>query len=125
MILKSGEEKRKEDKAMIEEFKCEGHSQESLQGEGNLFLTTQRFTLEREAEGKAVTVFEFPLKAVDEVTVKGFIGKVLLLRVILKEINSAIEGMNFSDKKGFADLKIKVNDPKAYAEEIAFRSRKT
>ena len=125
MILKSGEEKRREDKATIEEFEWEGHSQESLQGEGNLFLTTQRLTLEREAEGKTVTVFEFPLKAVDQVDVKGFIGKVLLLKVILREINSAIEGIDFSDKKGVANLKIKVNDPKAYADEISFRSRKT
>ncbi|GAH75335.1 unnamed protein product [marine sediment metagenome] len=124
MILKSGEEKRREDKAVVEKFKWGEHSEESLQGEGNLFLTTQRLTLEKEAEGKTVTVFEFPLKAVDEVRVKGFIGKVLLLKVVLKKINSAIKGINFSGKKGFANLKIKVNDPKAYADEISFRSRK-
>lgn len=126
MILKSGEQKRKEDeKATIQEFKWDEHSEESLQGEGNLFLTTQRLLFEKEAEGKTVTVFEFPLKAVDTVSVKGFIGKVLLLRVILKEINSAIEKIDFSGKKGVANLKIKVNDPKAYADEISFRSRKT
>lgn len=126
MILKSGEQKRKEDeKATIQEFKWDEHSEESLQGEGNLFLTTQRLLFEKEAEGKTVTVFEFPLKAVDEVSVKGFIGKVLLLRVILKKINSAIEKIDFSGKKGVANLKIKVNDPKAYADEISFRSRKT
>lgn len=62
MILKSGEQKRKEEeKATIQEFKWDEHSEESLQGEGNLFLTTQRLLLEREAEGKTVTVFEFPL----------------------------------------------------------------
>jgi len=125
MILKSGEEKRKEDKVIIQEFKWEEHSEESLQGEGNIFLTTQRLVLEKEAEGKAVTVFEFPLKAVDEVRAKGFIGKVLLLRVILKEINSGIEKIDFSGKKGVANLKIKVDDPKGYADEISFRSRKT
>ncbi len=125
MILKSGEEKRREDKVIIQEFKWEEHSEESLQGEGNIFLTTQRLALEKEVEGKTVTVFEFPLKAVDEVRVKGFIGKVLLLRVLLKEINSAIKGIDFSGKKGFANLKIKVDDPKAYADEISFRSRKT
>lgn len=125
MILKSGEEKRKEDKAIIQEFKWEGHSEESLQGEGNIFLTTQRLVLEKEAEGKTVTAFEFPLKAVDEVRVKGFIGKVLLLRVILREINSAIKEIDFSGKKGVANLKIKVDDPKAYDGEISFRSRKT
>ena len=125
MILKSGEEKRREDKAVVEEFKWEGHSEESLQGEGNIFLTTQRLVLEKEAEGKTVTVFEFPLKAVDEVRVKGFIGKVLLLRVLLKEINSGIEKIDFSGKKGVANLKIKVDDPKGYADEISFRSRKT
>ena len=124
MILKSGEEKRREDKAIVEEFKGAGGSEESLQGEGNIFLTTQRLVLEKEAEGKTVTVFEFPLKAVDEVKVKGFIGKVLLLKVVLKKINSAIKGIDFSGKKGFANLKIKVNDPKAYADEIGFRSRK-
>ena len=125
MILKSGEEKRKEDKAVVQEFKWEGHSEESLQGEGNIFLTTQRLVLEKEAEGKTVTAFEFPLKAVDKVTVKGFIGKVLLLRVILREINSAIKEIDFSGKKGVANLKIKVDDPKAYDGEISFRSRKT
>ena len=125
MILKSGEEKRREDKAMIQEFKWGGHSEESLQGKGNIFLTTQRLVLEKEVEGKTVTAFEFPLKAVDEVRVKGFIGKVLLLRVLLKEINSATKEIDFSGKKGFANLKIKVDDPKAYADEISFRSRKT
>jgi len=125
MILKSGEEKRREDKAVVEEFKWEGHSEESLQGEGNIFLTTQRLVLEKEAEGKTVTVFEFPLKAVHDVRVKGFIGKVLLLRVLLKEINSGIEKIDFSGKKGVANLKIKVDDPKAYDGEISFRSRKT
>ena len=125
MILKSGEEKRKEDKVIIQEFKWEEHSEESLQGEGNIFLTTQRLVLEKEAEGKTVTIFQFPLKAVDEVRVKGFIGKVLLLKVVLREINSAIKGIDFSGKKGFANLKIKVDDPKAYADEISFRSRKT
>ncbi len=125
MILKSGEEKRKEDKVIIQEFKWEEHSEESLQGEGNIFLTTQRLVLEKEVEGKTVTIFEFPLKAVDEVRVKGFIGKVLLLKVLLREINSAIKGIDFSGKKGFANLKIKVDDPKAYADEISFRSRKT
>lgn len=126
MILKSGEQKRKEEeKATIQEFKWDEHSEESLQGEGNLFLTTQRLLFEKEAEDKTVTVFEFPLKAVDEVRVKGFIGKVLLLRVILKEINSGIEKIDFSGKKGVANLKIKVNDPKAYADEISYRSKKT
>ena len=125
MILKSGEEKRREDKAVVQEFKWEGHSEESLQGEGKILLTTQRLVLEKEAEGKTVTVFQFPLKAVDEVRVKGFIGKVLLLRVLLKEINSGIEKIDFSGKKGVANLKIKVDDPKAYDGEISFRSRKT
>ena len=125
MILKSGEEKRKEDKVIIQEFKWEEHSEESLQGEGNIFLTTQRLVLEKETEGKTVTIFKFPLKAVDEVRVKGFIGKVLLLKVLLKEIDSAIKGIDFSGKKGVANLKIKVDDPKAYADEISFRSRKT
>ncbi|MBA7668024.1 hypothetical protein ES703_76127 [subsurface metagenome] len=125
MILKSGEEKRREDKATVGEFKWDEGSEESLQGEGNLFLTTQRLVLEKEAEGKTVTVFEFPLKAVDEVRAKGFIGKVLLLKVVLKKINSAIKEIDFSGKKGFANLKIKVNDPKAYVDEISFRSRKT
>jgi len=125
MILKSGEEKRREDKAIVEEFKGDKGSEESLQGEGNVFLTTQRLVLEKEAEGKTVTVFEFPLKAVDEVRVKGFIGKAVLLRVTLNQISSKVKGINFSGKKGFANLKIKVNDPKAYADEISFRSRKT
>ncbi len=125
MILKSGEEKRREDTAIIEEFSWEGHLEESLQGEGNIFLTTQRLILEREAEGKPVCVFQFPLKAVDRVSVKGFIGKVLLLKVLLRNIDSDIKEIDFSNKKGVASLKIKTSDPKAYADEIAFRSRKT
>ena len=125
MILKSGEEKRREDKGMIQEFKWGEGSEESLQREGNIFLTTQRLVLEKEVEGKTATVFEFPLKAVDEVRVKGVIGKVLLLKVLLREISSASKEIDFSGKKGFANLKIKVDDPKAYADEISFRSRKT
>ena len=124
MILKSGEEKRREDKAIVEEFKGDEGSEESLQGEGSIFLTTQRLVLEKEVEGKTMTVFEFPLKAVGKVSVKGFIGKVLLLKVDLKQINSTIKGIDFSGKKGLANLKIKVNGPKAYADEISFRSRK-
>lgn len=124
MILKSGEEKRREDKVIVEEFKGDEGSEESLQGEGNICLTTQRLVLEKEVEGKTMTVFEFPLKAVDKVSVKGFIGKVLLLKVDLKQINSTIKGIDFSGKKGLANLKIKVNNPKAYADEISFRSRK-
>jgi len=124
MILKSGEEKRREDKAMIEEFKWDEHSEKSLQGEGNLFLTTQRLILERTSKGKMMTAFEFPLKAVDQVSVKGFIGKVLLLKVALNQISSKVKEIDFSNKKGFANLKIKVNDPKGYTDEISFRSRK-
>ncbi len=124
MIVRSGEEKRKEDKAIVQEFKRNDHCEESLQGEGNLFLTTQRLVLERQVKGKPVIVFEFPLKAVDEVKVKGFIGKVLLLKVVLKKINSAIKGINFSGKKGLVNLKIKVNDPKTYATEISYGSKK-
>ena len=50
MILRSGEKKRKEDKAIVEGFSWEGHLEESLQGEGDLSLTTQRLVLERRAE---------------------------------------------------------------------------
>ena len=124
MILKSGEEKRKEEEAIIEEFKWDDHSEESLQDKGNLILTTQRLVLERTSEGKTVSIFEFPLKAVDRVSVKGFIGKVLLLKVALKQISSQMKEIDFSDKKGSANLRIKMNDPKGYADEISFRSRK-
>ena len=125
MILKSGEEKRREDTAIIEEFGWEGHLEEPLQGEGNILLTTQRLVLEKEAEGKTVCVFQFPLKAVHSVSVKGLIGKALLLKVVLKQIGSDIKEIDFTDKKGLASLKIKVSDPKAYADEIGFRSRPT
>jgi len=124
MILKSGEEKRKEDGATIEEFRWDNHSEESLKGKGNLILTTQRLILEKTEEGKTVSIFEFPLKAVDKVEVKGFIGKVLLLKVFLNQISSAMKEVDFSDKKGVANLRIKVDDPKGYAGEIGFRSRK-
>lgn len=59
MILKSGEEKRREDKVMVKEFRWVEHSERSLQGEGNLFLTTQRLILERSSKGKVITIFEF------------------------------------------------------------------
>ena len=124
MILKSGEQKRREDKVIVEEFKWNEHSEESLQGEGNIFLTTQRLAMEREVGGKAITIFEFPLKEIDQVSLKGLISKVVLLRVILNQISSKIKGIDFSGKKGFANLKIKVNNPKAYADEISFRSKK-
>lgn len=124
MILKSGEEKRREDKVIVEEFKWNEHSEESLQGEGNLSITTQRLVMEREVGGKAITIFEFPLKEIDQVSLKGLISKVVLLRVILNQISSKIKGIDFSSKKGFANLKVKVNNPKAYADEISFRSKK-
>jgi len=124
MIIKSGEQKRREDKVIVEEFKWDERSEESLQGEGNIFLTTQRLVMEREVEGKAITVFEFPLKEIDQVSLKGFISKVVLLRVTLDQISSKVKGIDFSSKKGFANLKIKVNNPKPYADEISFRSKK-
>ena len=124
MILKSGEEKRREDKVMVKEFRWVEHSERSLQGEGNLFLTTQRLILERSSKGKAITIFEFSFGAIDQVRVKGFISKFILLRVVLNQISSKVKGIDFSNKKGFANLKIKVDDPKGFADEISFRSRK-
>ncbi len=120
MILKSGEEKRRQDEAAIEEFKCDKHSEESLQGKGSLFLTTQRLILERIVEGKTATVFEFPLKAVSRVSLKGLLRKALSLEVPLNQIYS--KETDFCSKKGLAHLIIKVNDPKGYAGEIAHRS---
>lgn len=120
MILKSGEEKRRQDEATIEEFEWDKHSEESLQGKGNLFLTTQRLILERTLEGKIVGVFEFPLKAVSQVSRKGLLKKALSLEVPLNQVSS--KEIDFSNKKGFAHLTIKVNDPKGYFGEIAFRS---
>jgi len=70
MILKSGEEKRQEEEATVQEFKWAGSPEETLQGEGKAYLSS-------------------------------------------------------SEKKGFGTLQIKVSDPKAWASEIGFRSRKT
>ena len=123
MILKSGEQKRREEKVMVKEFKWDEHSERALQREGNLFLTTQRLILERSSKGKAITLFEFPFGAIDQVSVKGFISKFLLLRVLLNEISSKVKGIDFSNKKGFANIKIKVDRPKGLAKEIRFRSR--
>ena len=120
MILKSGEERRRQDEATIEEFKWDKHSEESLQGKGSLFLTTQRLILERIVEGKTATVFEFPLKAVSRVSLKGLLRKALSLEVPLNQIYS--KETDFSSKKGLAHLIIKVNDPKGYVGEIAHRS---
>jgi len=43
--------------------------------------------------------------------------------VVLNQISSKVKGIDFSNKKGFANLKIKVDDPKGFADEISFRSR--
>ena len=123
MILKSGEEKRREEKVIVKEFSWVEHSERALQGEGNLFLTTQRLILERSSKGKAISLFEFPFGAIDQVRIKGFISKVVLLRVLLNQISSKVKGIDFSNKKGFANIKIKVDDPKGLANEIRFRSR--
>jgi len=124
MILKSGEQKRREEKVMVKEFKWDEHSERALQREGNLFLTTQRLILERSSKGKAITLFEFPFGAIDQVRIKGFINKVVLLRVLLNQISSKVKGIDFSNKKGLANIKIKVDRPKRFADEIRFRSRK-
>jgi len=123
MILKSGEQKRRQDEATIEQFKYDNHSEESLQGTGNLYLTTQRLILERTLEGKTVTVFEFPLKAVSQVSRKGLLRKALSLEVPINQVSS--KETDFSSKKGLAHLTIKVDDPKGYFGEIAFRSRRS
>ena len=123
MILKSGEQKRREEKVMVKEFKWDEHSERALQREGNLFLTTQRLILERSSKGKAITLFEFPFGAIGQVRIKGFISKFLLLRVLLNQISSKVKGIDFSNKKRFANIKIKVDDAKGFAEEIGFRSR--
>ena len=120
MILKSGEEKRRQDETTIEEFECDKNSEESLKGKGTLFLTTQRLILERTLEGKTVTVFEFPLKAVSRVSLKGLLRKAISLEVPIREVSS--KEIDFSSNKGLAHLTIKVNDPKGYFGEIAFRS---
>ena len=120
MILKSGEQKRRQDEATIEEFKWDNHSEESLQGTGNLCLTTQRLIWERTLEDKTVTMFEFPLKAVSRVSRKGLLKKALSLEVSLSDVSS--KEIDFSSKKGLAHLTIKVDDPKGYFGEIAFRS---
>ncbi len=120
MILKSGEEKRRQDETTIEEFECDKNSEESLKGKGTLFLTTQRLILERTLEGKTVTVFEFPLKAVSRVSLKGLLRKAISLEVPIREVSS--KEIDFSSKKGLAHLIIKVNDPKGCVSEIAYRS---
>jgi len=123
MILKSGEQKRREEKVIVKEFRWVEHSERALQREGILFLTTQRLILERSSKGKAITLFEFPLGAIDQVRIKGFISKFLLLRVPLNQISSKVKGIDFFNKKGFANITIKVVDAKGFAEEIRFRSR--
>jgi len=125
MILKSGEEKRQEEEATVQEFKWAGSPEEALQGKGKAYLTTHRLIMERESEGKTTKVFEFPLKTVQRVAAKGFFSKILSLEVNLSQVESDVKKMSPSEKKGFGTLQIKVNDPKAWASEIGFRSRKT
>ncbi len=124
MILKSGEEKRREEEATVQEFKWAGTPEEALQGKGKVYLTTHRLIMERESEGKTVKVFEFPLKAVQRVMTKGLFSKILSLEVNLSEVESDVKKMSPSEKKGFGTLQMKVSDPKAWTSEIGFRSRK-
>jgi len=124
MILRSGEEKRQEEEATVQEFKWAGNLEEALQGKGKVYLTTHRLIMERESEGKTTKVFEFPLKAVQRVMTKGLFSKILLLEVNLSEVESDVKKVSPSEKKGFGTLQIKVNDPKTWASEIGFRSRK-
>jgi len=124
MILKSGEEKRQEEEATVQEFKWAGNLEEALQGKGKVYLTTHRLIMERESEGKTTKVFEFPLKAVQQVAAKGFFSKILSLEVNLSEVESDVKKVSPSEKKGFGTLQIKVSDPKTWASEIGFRSRK-
>jgi len=76
--------------------------------------------LEKTVEDKTVTLFEFPLKAVSRVSLKGLFRKALSLDVPLREIGS--KEIDFSTKKGLAHVTIKVNDAKGYFGEIAYRS---
>jgi len=124
MILKSGEEKRREEEATVQEFKWAGSLEEALQGKGKAYLTTHRLIMERESEGKTTKVFEFPLKTVQRVMTKGLFSKILSLEVNLSEVESDVKKMSPSEKKGFGMVQIKVNDPKTWASEIGFRSRK-
>lgn len=124
MILRSGEEKRQEEEATVQEFKWAGNLEEALQGKGKVYLTTHRLIMERESEGKTTKVFEFPLKAVQRVMTKGLFSKILLLEVNLSEVESDVKKVSPSEKKGFGTLQIKVSDPKTWASEIGFRSRK-
>jgi hypothetical protein len=124
MILKSGEERRREEEATVQEFTWAGSPEEALQGKGKVYLTTHRLIMERESEGKTTKFFEFPLKAVQQVAAKGLFSKILSLEVNLAEIESEVKKVSSSEKKGFGKLQIKVNDPKAWASEIGFRSRK-
>ncbi|MFQ6066061.1 MAG: hypothetical protein ACE5K3_02135 [bacterium] len=124
MILKSGEEKRREEEGTVQEFKWAGSPEESLQGKGKLYLTTHRLIMERESEGKTTRIFEFPLKGVQQVKTKGLFSKILSLEVNLSEVESDVKKISASEKKGFGTLQIKVTEPKAWASEIGFRSRK-
>ncbi|MQY59072.1 MAG: hypothetical protein GH144_05625 [Clostridia bacterium] len=124
MILKSGEQKRREEKAIVKQFSWVERDERSLQGEEILFLTTQRLILERSSKGKAITLFEFPFGAIDQVRIEGLISKFLLLRVVLNRISSKVEGIDFSNKEGVAYIKIKVDGPKGLAKEIRIRSGK-
>ena len=60
------------------------------------------------------------MKAVSQVSRKGLLRKALSLEVPLSKVSS--KEIDFSSKKGLAHIIIKVNDPKGYFGEIAFRS---
>ena len=124
MVLKSGEEKRQEEEAVVQEFKWAGSPEEALQGQGKAYLTTHRLIMERESEGKTTKVFEFPLKAVQRVSIKGLFTKILSVEVDLSQVESDVKKIDASEKKGFGMVQIKVSGPKTWESEIAFRSRK-
>jgi len=130
MILRKGEGELQSSSVVIKEFKVGRVDHKNLikYDQGILCLTNYRMIMEADTPAKdKVTVFELPLEALQNVAVKGVIGKLLLVEIDLSQVSASKEALDKSDlKRGFGTLHLKVEDPKTWAGQLnkAISSRK-
>jgi len=130
MILKKGEGELQSSSAVIKGFKVGDVDYKNLikYDQGMLYLTNNRMLMETDTPAKKkVTVFELPLGALQNATVKGFIGKLLLVEADLSQVSASEEALDKSSlKRGFGTIYLKVEDPKTWAGQLgrAISSRK-
>jgi len=116
MILEEGEKELKSGKGVIKELMISGGEPEvALQGEGNLYVTNKRIIMEKES----FTLFELPLKALQEATVMGTIKRSLVLDADLSEMKTDVRQVDQSRLKGASGtFLIEVDEPYEWTEQI-------